>query len=77
MRPPLSVPANSYDIWHNLRGHEELIGLMWRTSRPSPGGEGSGQVDLPNGALAELLDIRVAQQFSPRPITRRPAPGCG
>jgi 2,3-dihydroxybenzoate decarboxylase len=22
-------PANSYDVWHNLRGHEELIGPMW------------------------------------------------
>ncbi|GKQ39962.1 amidohydrolase family protein [Streptomyces sp. A012304] len=22
-------PANSFDTWHNLRGHEELIGPMW------------------------------------------------
>ncbi|GAA2490585.1 amidohydrolase family protein [Streptomyces gobitricini] len=22
-------PASSYDVWHNLRGHEELIGPMW------------------------------------------------
>lgn len=22
-------PASSYDVWHSLRGHEELIGPMW------------------------------------------------